>query len=64
MDPNKLCNVSPIIHSTNYITLTCRNCNNLFQRRFNVQPTSNEYYRCDNCRGLRSVNIQSLCLIQ
>ena len=47
-----------------YITKSCRTCCNLFQRRYDLQPTCDAYFRCDNCRGLNSVDIKSLCSIQ
>lgn len=56
-------NLKNIIH-VSYITKTCRTCGNLFQRRFDLQPTCDEYFRCDNCRGVKSIDITSLCSIQ
>ena len=56
-------NFKNIIHVP-YTTKGCRTCGNLFQRRFDLQPTCDEYFRCDNCRGLNSVDIKSLCSIQ
>lgn len=53
----------PIIASPK-ITLICRNCNNTFQRPVSVSTAHNEYYRCNNCRGIKSINLMSLCMIQ
>jgi hypothetical protein len=52
-----------IIHVP-YTTKDCRTCGNLFQRRFDLQPTCDEYFRCANCRGVKSIDIKSLCSIQ
>ena len=54
----------PIISSSPKITLVCRNCDVVFQRPASVSPAHNEYYRCNKCRGIQSMDFLSLCSIQ
>ena len=56
--------VVPIVASSHKITRVCRNCNTIFKRSITVSPAHNEYYRCNKCRGIRSMDFLSLCNIQ
>ncbi len=51
-------------HYSAKIILVCRNCNAVFERNASVSPAHNEYYRCNRCRGIQSMDFISLCIIQ
>lgn len=61
---NNIPKAVPIITSYPEITLVCRNCNAVFQRPASVSRAHNEYYRCNKCRGIQSMDFLSLCTIQ
>lgn len=54
----------PLVTSSPNIILVCRNCDVVFQRPASVSPAHNEYYRCNKCRGIQSMDFLSLCSIQ
>ena len=44
-------------------TGNCRTCGLLFDRE-NQKPTCDGYFRCKDCRGIKSIDCSSLCSIQ